>query len=118
MQGDDGFRVEVQIEDGIAHVRLLGELDMASSDDLLAFVRAVPLDGDRPSLALDLHELSFIDSTGLRALISIVSESVARGHQVSVLRPSASFLRLVELTGLSSHFEPHLAAERDGRHGT
>lgn len=115
MERDEGFRVELEVESGTARIRLLGELDMGSTDDLLSFVRTVPLDGGIPSLALDLEELSFVDSTGLRALLTIISESVARGHQVAVLRPRKSFLRIVELTGLATHFEPHLVAEGDGR---
>lgn len=115
MQADEGFRVEVEVESGTTRMRLLGELDMGATDGLLSFVRTVPLDGGVPSLALDLEDLAFIDSTGLRALLTIISESVARGHEVSVLRPRESFLRIVELTGLATYFEPHLAAEEDGR---
>ena len=113
LQRNDEFRVEVEIADGTARLRLLGELDMGTSDEFLSVVRSVPLNGGRPSLALDLEALSFIDSTGLRALLSIVSESVARGHRVSILHPRPAFLRVVELTGLASHFEPHFAAGED-----
>jgi anti-anti-sigma factor len=77
-------------------LRLEGELDMATAPQLLA--AADPLvthDGD---LRLELEDLSFVDSTGLRAFATIASR-LSRGRLVLV-SPTKAVLRVLELTGL------------------
>jgi anti-anti-sigma factor len=73
-------------EDGALH--LWGELDMAREKDLLsAFVGG--WDG-QPELVIDLSELRFIDSTGIRALLRLAERTergvVIRGARENVRR--------------------------------
>jgi anti-anti-sigma factor len=51
-------------------------------------------------VVLDLAEVTFMDSTGLTALMDARTESDRDGWDFSVRRPSAAVRRVVELAGL------------------
>jgi anti-anti-sigma factor len=55
----------------------------------------------RHSVVLDLSEVTFIDSTGLSALMDAHFESQRDGWEFSVRRPSAAVRRVVELAGMT-----------------
>ena len=49
-------------------------------------------------LDVDLADVEYCDSTGLRLFIKLTNEFAAHGGRLRLLRPSASVLRLVRLT--------------------
>jgi anti-anti-sigma factor len=73
-----------------------GELDMASSSDLEA--TCLELQGD---VAVDLAGVSFIDSSGLAALLRLSY----RDGRLVLLNPSDPVLRLFEITKVSNRFD-------------
>lgn len=74
-----------------------GELDLASTRELEARLRQGDVaDSD---LDMDLSELSFIDASGLHALVTAQRGAVQRGHRLSVTRTSPPLERLLALTG-------------------
>jgi anti-sigma B factor antagonist len=78
-------------------LRLLvrGDLDVAAADSLLADVARAVADEPARVIVLDLTDVEFIDSSGLRVLLE-----VHRGHPSARLGPrSASVDRVLELTG-------------------
>jgi anti-sigma B factor antagonist len=88
-------------------VRLLdvsGEVDIASLDALL--VRALRcLEESQSVLEIDLNGVTFIDSSGLGALVRIRNEAAARGTDVTLVSTPDSVKRLLELSGLSTIFD-------------
>ena len=81
--GDDG-----------ASFRIAGDLDLATVSNLLDAVRAAgPFDGD---VSIDLSELSFMDSTGLRALVTI-SKDLPEGGKLIIAGASAQVRKLMTL---------------------
>jgi anti-anti-sigma factor len=52
-------------------------------------------------VTLDLAEVTFIDSTGLSALMDAHFESRRNGWEFGVRNPSAAVRRVVELAGMS-----------------
>jgi anti-anti-sigma factor len=85
------FEVASENADGTIVLRLAGELDLVS-EPVLADALA---QGDGQPLRIDLSELAFMDSTGLRALLSLQREHgdvKLRGP----LQPAVQ--RLLELT--------------------
>jgi anti-anti-sigma factor len=95
----DSDPLEVTIvddDDGVRRVIVRGELDIATAPELLA---RLPGAGTRAhgNVLLDLDEVTFIDSSGLEALLT----AHRRLGEALRIRPSAACARLFEITGLS-----------------
>ena len=59
--------------------------------------------GDRArSLVLDCRDVDFIDSGGLQVMVQAHNEAHAQGGTVTVRRPSAFTLRLLQIVGLDT----------------
>ena len=94
--------VEVHHHANEAIVTLTGELDPHTapllSDELDALVAA-----GVESVVLELTELGFVDSSGLRVLIGTDRDLRDRGGRLVLRSPSDTVLRLLEITGLADH---------------
>ena len=85
-----------------------GELDLATADQLEA-----RLAGNIDTV-LDLSELSFIDSTGIRVLVSTAQRARAEAWEFTVRNPQPAVLRVIRLVALEQRLglESQDAAER------
>jgi anti-anti-sigma factor len=89
--------------DGIVVV-LTGELDLADAGRLRG--RALKLDRDAPAvLYVDLRNLTFLDSSGLQALVEIDARVRADGRRVVFVRGPSTVHRVFELTRLAERVE-------------
>jgi anti-anti-sigma factor len=79
---------------------LTGELDMVGSQQLQSAVRERCDEGTK-GVALDLRELTFIDSTGLRAVVTIQELCRERGCELALIPGAPAVQRVFELTGLA-----------------
>lgn len=79
-----------------------GEIDAASAD---AFEqRLMPALATSSSVVLDLSEVSFMDSSGLRALMTIHADVTSRHGTIELSATSPAVDRLLAVTGLNEHF--------------
>jgi anti-anti-sigma factor len=80
--------------------RPVGDLDRVTFADFVAQISSLI----RPDmhLVLDLSELGFIDSSGLRALRAATRRVRRRGGHVFVQNPSSHLAKLLSLTGLDA----------------
>jgi anti-sigma B factor antagonist len=79
-------------------VALEGEMDMANADALGRALTAVV--EARPSkVTVDLADLSFLDSSGIRCLVIAAQQASAVGSELVVRQPSRAVLRVLQLTG-------------------
>ena len=76
---------------------MVGELDLATSAILIE--RLSPLAAEDGDLRLDLSELAFIDSSGIRSLL-ILSESLGSRGLLVLHSPAEPVLRTLELVGI------------------
>lgn len=90
-------------------LRLVGDID-ASSVELLAEYLA-PLPGDRGDVMLDLSEVEFIDSSGLRALIDAHERADRCGRALVLAEPSLVVRRLLDISGLVPYL--HIVPSED-----
>jgi anti-sigma B factor antagonist len=89
--------VEVEEEGALALIRAKGEVDLASVALLDSELKRAEASGaDR--IVLDLSELEFIDSTGLRALVEAQKRS--RSDRLTIKGANRQVLQMIELTGL------------------
>ena len=86
--------------DSVLHtISVQGELDLANADVLER--ELVRVEGtDALSIVLDLSALTFIDSTGVRLLISAHARSRADSDRLTLLRGPRPVQRVFELTGV------------------
>ena len=77
-----------------------GEVDIAGVETLLTEARAY-LSTDVALLELDLSGVTFIDSTGLGALVLIRNEATKAGKRVTLTHAPPAVVRLLEITGLA-----------------
>jgi anti-anti-sigma factor len=91
--------VEVTSSPDALTVALIGEADLLGTPKIEAALEQACADG--PGLTvLDLRELTFIDSSGLHALVKWHQLHRAHGRELRVVPGPASVQRLFELTGL------------------
>jgi anti-anti-sigma factor len=96
-----------EVFDDPDRVRLVvsGELDLAVASVLGERLRQLRRAGC--DVRLDLAEVAFIDSSGLRELIIALAESDADGWRLDIdPRVSDAVRRTVELAGLGAHLWP------------
>jgi anti-anti-sigma factor len=88
-----------------------GDFDVAVG---AAFVHAVDevlsADGSPSDVEIDLGNVEFIDSSGLRALLQVQQ---SYGERVRIGAVSAAVQRLLELTGTLDHFRPGGSGRHD-----
>lgn len=86
--------------DGNALV-LVGEIDAHTAPDLAAHLD--PLPGTSGDVIVDLADVTFIDSSGLRVLVEAHHRSTAAERRFTLRSPSTAVIRLLEISGLSDH---------------
>jgi len=86
-------------QDGRHTLTVVGELDLATAGELEAAIGRLCKEGAR-EIVLDLHELSFVDSTGLRVILT--GRRICESHacDFSLTRVQVPVQRLFEQTGI------------------
>lgn len=80
-----------------------GELD-AHDGQLLHDELVQHLDAGRDAIRVDLSEVSFIDSSGLRVLLQAEERCRAAGGSLTLERPGPQVRYILEITDLSARF--------------
>lgn len=98
-------RLKVEVDDGgpSTVLALTGELDLTSVDRLEGAGRGVLEEGR--DLTLDLAGLTFIDSTGLSALVDLHHAASGAGRTLRLRRVPDHVRRLLSLTRIDSVLE-------------
>lgn len=92
--------IEVTGAPGAQTIALAGEADLLGAPEVEAAFAEVCA-GEPGLIVLDLRNLTFIDSSGLHALIAGHQLCRTRGHELKVIPGSANVQRLFELTGMN-----------------
>jgi anti-sigma B factor antagonist len=96
------LNIDTEAEGDTLKVTLSGEFDMGSVADFRGAVEETAEPWTRAML--DMHDVVFMDSSGLQELLRLNNRAREQGHEVVLVRPSVPVRRLLELTGLESHF--------------
>ena len=97
--GRDNLIIYVRPRSATCVVKLLGELDLASSEAFESEVKAL-LDSEIETLLVDLSGLEFVDSTGLQSMLKLARESAKVGDKLRFSGESGQVAQVLELTGL------------------
>jgi len=79
----------------------LGDLDIATAPNLREAFEDAFSDGDAEMLVIDLTELNFMDSTGIRLLLEM-NDVCEDADRLRIVNGSPSVTRILDLTGVRS----------------
>ncbi len=107
----DPREFDLQIEPGGEGTRIVlkGDVDIAAVPELeSARERAL---GQRPErLLIDLRQVDFVDSSGLKFLLETHRLAQQDGWELALTRPTERAMKVFEVTGAERHL-PFLGAE-------
>ena len=95
----------LSIDDSPDRLKVVGVVDSHTAGQLRD---AIQSHGHTDSdLVLDLADVDFIDSSGLRIIVNAHSELEAAGRRLVLTHTSPAVARLLEITGLHEHLHVH-----------
>jgi anti-anti-sigma factor len=99
------FSIATDERDGRLVVTLRGELDLATSPDVEAIVLSRVREGGH--VVLDLSELEFMDSSGVRVVVAAHGAAAEAGGRLTIVRgvPGGPVQRVIEISGLEDVLE-------------
>jgi len=98
------LEIETQSTDGLVHMVLRGELDLSTVNKVQDELRRVETDTP-PIVILDLSKLTFLDSTGLRCLVTADQRARDAGRRVVLVRGPDPVQRVFSITRLEERLE-------------
>ncbi|MET8029837.1 STAS domain-containing protein [Streptomyces avermitilis] len=87
--------------DGITVLALQGEVDFTTGREI-QYELLLPNDDATPRTVVDLSRVTFMDSTGINALIGAHRAATAAQGWVRIAEPSSSVLRLLQIVGVDT----------------
>jgi anti-sigma B factor antagonist len=100
------FEIQESVDpDGAVRLSLIGELDIAVADGVEERLRTHRADGNQ--VRLDLSQLDFIDSSGVRAIVLGLKHARSGGADLEVdTRVSSTVARMIEIMGIAPQLWP------------
>jgi anti-anti-sigma factor len=98
--------------DAFVRVRVTGEMDMATAGQVTTAV-AQALRQRPGEVLIDLDAVSFLDSSGIRALLAAQLDGQTCGIMVRVVNPRGHVLRVLQITGVDGLLQSRPPADED-----
>jgi anti-sigma B factor antagonist len=96
--------VRTEDRDGLVHMALVGELDLSSVAKVQEELRRVEA-GSPATLVVDLSKLTFLDSTGLRCIVTADERAREQGRRIVIVRGPDAVQRVFAITRLEERLE-------------
>ena len=98
--------LDVRTEDrnGLVHMALVGELDLSSVAKVQEELRRIEADAPA-TLVVDLSKLTFLDSTGLRCIVTADERARNEGRKIVIVRGPDAVQRVFAITRLEERLE-------------
>ena len=94
------LRLAVERRNGLTVVRACGEIDMGSAP--LLHAQLAEIDGD---VLIDLAKVTFLDSSGMAALVTSRKRLIEHGGSLALRAPTGLVRTALELVGLADWIE-------------
>jgi anti-anti-sigma factor len=102
MKGRPVFDVDIAHELSVATVTVRGDIDVATIGELKT-ARDAALAGEPDSILIDLGQVEFVDSSGLKFLLETHSLSKRGGWKLQLVRPHNSAMKAFEVSGVDKY---------------
>jgi anti-anti-sigma factor len=86
---------------GSVVLTVAGEVDLSTAGALTDAVNTAVQSPDAQTVRVDLSEVSFMDSTGLSALVSGRKLADQHGVRLEIANPQPHLLKVIRITGLA-----------------
>jgi anti-sigma B factor antagonist len=95
------FHIEREVHDFVVLIRVFGEIDLNTRDDLgQALDTALALSTAPFPVVIDLRRVTFLSSTGLGTLVAAARRARELGCELRLVATERAVVRPIELTGL------------------
>lgn len=94
--------MEVKNVDGV--VVISGRVDTVTAEDFRAQAEKL-MDAASGDVVFDCEALSYVSSSGLRALLILARKAKAEGRKITLKNLSEAVLEVLEVSGFDSFFE-------------
>lgn len=91
-------------ENNLWEVNVKGEIDIFNSQEFKTSLLEL-LEQKQAGIAIDCDELSYIDSTGLGALVAVLKKTKEFGGEVSLYNVKPKLYKLFRITNLDKVFK-------------
>jgi anti-anti-sigma factor len=98
------LQIETRVDGDLTHLVLSGEFDLAGVHTFERAIAQAEHSGPQ-TILVDLAELQFMDSSGLRALVSANERAKAAGRRFAIVPGPEHVRRVFEITQLDGQFE-------------
>jgi len=102
---DGELSLDATTADSICRVAVAGDVDLLTAPRLPEEIAAVLSKNGIQGVVLDLADVSFMDSSGLRALLQAQELTKERGTTFALSVPPGQVARLLELAGVADWFD-------------
>jgi anti-anti-sigma factor len=95
------MKATIEHERNLPVIKLSGRLDTVTApalDAQLAPLLAEP----RPKILLDLGDVTYISSAGLRSILQLVKHTAAHGGRLGLFNASPHIMEVIEISGFPS----------------
>jgi anti-sigma B factor antagonist len=96
--------IKTRVVDGIVILDIDGEIDLYNAPEIKDTIKQ-QMDGGHKKIIINLENVSYIDSSGIGALISSLSNLKKIGGGLKIMHVYDSVRKVFELTKLTSFFE-------------
>jgi anti-sigma B factor antagonist len=98
------FEAKRSDESGAAVVALAGECDLSVRDDMAGVLMSTV--AEAPVVVVDLAGLTFLDSSGIHALVMAHQAALRQGGRLYAVRAGGAVADLLDLTGVADLLRP------------
>src|SRR5262245_52315028 len=83
----------------VTSVTVVGDVDLANADAVQQYIETAPLD-HAGCIWVDVSQVTFLDSSGVRALVNARAHLHDKGVVLGLQDPSHAVVRVLELAGV------------------
>jgi anti-sigma B factor antagonist len=105
-----GLPITVQEYKRVSVMAVSGRVDSATAPDLEAELKKL-VDSDKTQIVLDLKDVEYMSSAGLRAMVSTLKAVKRVNGDLRLAAPSPRVEEVLRLAGLTSIFSIHPSRE-------
>jgi anti-sigma B factor antagonist len=98
------FDLTIETAGTTVRLALMGELDIATADQVSQALAQIERE-EPETIMLDLRQLSFLDSTGLRIVVAADARAREQGRRLVIVRGPEAVERILHMTRLDERLD-------------